>query len=407
MMKRVVFIITILILLIPSLCFAETYSVQTATYSLVAKKYALRHFDYLKKLLKDSPELRVRLLKGKKYLVVRIGDFKSYKNALDFIKKLKGIVKDPFVLNNLKDNSMEILREEGTKKEKIAKKRKTSELIRKETLRKAKKENPRIEEKVVYTIEIENFNKVRNAIRKLKELKEIMPANVLTTLRVERHGDNYSLRIGAFKTYDEAKEFLKKYKEKISGLIIQAKYGPRGVVFSYSDMKDIKEAGEDVQTDEQKEVDQVIATVESQLDDEDFGRAAAVLREAVRKWPDNSELHALYGETLLNMGFATNAYREYKKAIEISPDVSEYHSGLGYSLLNIYMERAQQAIDAFKKALEIDPDNVDALEGLGTVYVSIDRKDLAEDIYLRLKELDPVSAKRLKDIIDSGIEIGQ
>ncbi len=361
----------------------------------------------MEKFIKDSPGLHVRLLKGKKYLVVRVGDFNSYKEALVFIKKLWGVVKDPFVLDNTKENEMEVLKEKGIEKVETVKNKGLKKSSTERVLNKPEKSKSRIEERVVYTIELQTYKKLRRAIKEYKRVEKILRKDDLKTLRLERHGDHYSLRVGAFNTYGEARSFLKDYKDKLNGLIIQAKYGPKGVVLSYKDTETIEESENKSEKGKQKEVEQIIATVESQLDDEDFGRAASVLREAVMRWPDNPELHALYGETLLNMGFTTNAYREYKKAIEISPDVSEYHSGLGYSLLNIYMEKAQQAIDAFKKALEIDPDNVDALEGLGTVYVSIDRRDLAEEIYQRLKELDPVAARRLRDVIDSGLQIGR
>ncbi len=406
-MKKAIFIIAVFLFLVPAYCFAKTYSVQTATYGLLAKTYALRHFDYMEKFIKDSPGLYVRLLKGKRYLVVRVGDFRSYKEALDFTKKLKSAVKDPFVLENTKENEMLVLKEKGIEKVETVKRKSLKKPFTESVITKPEKSKNSFEERVVYTIEIQTYQKLRQAIKEYKRVEKLLSKEDLKTLRIERHGDHYSLRVGAFSTYGEARGFLKNYKDRLKGLIIQAKYGPKGVVLSYKDTETIEENEDTSQRANQKEVEQIIATVESKLDDEDFGRAATLLRDAVKRWPENPELHALYGETLLNMGFATNAYREYKKAVELSPDVSEYHSGLGYSLLNIHMERAQQAIDAFKKALEIDPENVDALEGLGTVYVSIDRRDLAEEVYQRLKEIDPVSAKRLRDIIDSGLEIGQ
>ncbi|RMG69350.1 MAG: hypothetical protein D6710_09000 [Nitrospirae bacterium] len=408
-MKRgfLLFIITIFLSLFPVSAYTKSFSIQTATYALNARGYAERHFNFVKGLISERPELKVRLLKGKRYLVIRVGDFREYEEAKEFAKGLKTILNDPFILETEK-SGFELLRvfPEPVKEEvkgDVEKKAPLQSPSRTERAIKEKKPQAR----VVYTVELATFSRVREAIGEFNRIKGIVHPPVVKTLRIERHANHYSLRIGAFSSYEEARQFLQSYKERLKGIIIQAMYSSKGVVLSYQDTEKVSEQKEGATDREAEEVERVIVEVEQRLGNENFGEAAELLREAVRRWPENPELHALYGETLLNMGFAKNAYREYKRAIEISPDVSQYHSGLGYSLLNIYIERAQQAIDAFKKALEIDPENVDALEGLGTVYVSIDRRDLAEDIYNRLKELDPVAAKRLRDVIDSGLEIGR
>jgi tetratricopeptide (TPR) repeat protein len=107
------------------------------------------------------------------------------------------------------------------------------------------------------------------------------------------------------------------------------------------------------------------------------------------------------------MNAPDKAYDYYKKAAEISPDVPLYHTGAGVSLLGVYMEKAKASIDAFQKALQLDPNNVAALEGLGTVYVSIDRKNLARELHGRLKELDAGAAQRLNEMILYGVDWGQ
>ncbi len=388
------------------------YSIQTATYSLTAQRYARRHYDFIKKEFAQKNALPVRLLKGNKYLVIRLGWFKEFKEAKEVLAKVKTLISDAFVLKIKQNEGLEVVasyvknertQKEAKKKSSEGKTEKVKEEKTKKDVKEAtlKKEIPR----VIYTIEVGTYSRLKEAINELKAISEQLGKEMLDSLRIERHGMNYSLRIGIFNTYKDAEEFLAS-RASLKGVVVQSRYSKEKVVFSYADTR-VGEGVEDAEglRRQEEEIELFISDVEERLENEDFGEAARLLREAVKRWPENPEIHALYGETLLNMGFAKSAYRQYKKAIELSPDVSEYHSGLGYSLLNIYIQRAQESIEAFQKALEIDPDNVDALEGLGTVYVSIDRKDLAEEIYRRLLELDPVAAKGLRDLIDSGLDI--
>jgi tetratricopeptide (TPR) repeat protein len=159
--------------------------------------------------------------------------------------------------------------------------------------------------------------------------------------------------------------------------------------------------------EKERAIDSLIESADNYLNTAEYGKAAEILRKGIAQWPDNPDLYALYGETLLYLGYPEKALEKYKKATKLSPDVPDFHAGVGYSLLNIYLDRAKASIEAFKKALEIDPDNINALEGLGIVYASIDRKDLATDIYYRLKELDPDAAERLNNVIQNGIDWGE
>jgi Flp pilus assembly protein TadD len=86
------------------------------------------------------------------------------------------------------------------------------------------------------------------------------------------------------------------------------------------------------------------------------------------------------------------------------PNAPEYHAGSGFSLLNIYVDRAKQSMEAFEKALALDPHNVDALEGLGIVYASTGQRAQAEGLHERLRQLDGDAAARLSEYIRWGID---
>lgn len=158
--------------------------------------------------------------------------------------------------------------------------------------------------------------------------------------------------------------------------------------------------------DDKKEFNKLIDDVSINFYNQEYGKAGELLRKGLARWPDDPNLHGWYGAILLSTGSPDKAYEEYQKAAELLPDVPEFHAGVGHSLLNIYIDRAQRSIAAFKKALALDPNNVSALEGLGIIYVSIDKKHLAREIYDRLQKIDQNAAERLNQFILWGLDWG-
>lgn len=154
-------------------------------------------------------------------------------------------------------------------------------------------------------------------------------------------------------------------------------------------------------------LDKLIEDVSVQFNNKDYKKASELLKKGLEKWPDDPDLHAWYGATLLDSGSPDKAYKEYRKAAELMPDVPDFHAGMGHSLLDSYIDRAKNSVTAFKRALEIDPDNVSALEGLGIVYVSMGNKLLAAEIYQHLREVDKEAATRLNEFIIWGLDWGE
>jgi tetratricopeptide (TPR) repeat protein len=154
-------------------------------------------------------------------------------------------------------------------------------------------------------------------------------------------------------------------------------------------------------------LNKLIEDVSVRFDNKDYKKASELLKKGLEKWPDDPNLHAWYGATLLDSGSPETAYEEYRKAAELMPDVPDFHAGMGHSLLDSYIDRAKNSVTAFRKALEIDPDNVSALEGLGIVYVGMGKKFLATEIYEHLKGIDKNAAARLNEFIMWGIEWGE
>ena len=101
---------------------------------------------------------------------------------------------------------------------------------------------------------------------------------------------------------------------------------------------------------------------------------------------------------LLKIDKPLEALNYLKKATELSPDVPDYHNGLGYSFF--FLDRYGEAIDEFNKAISNDPGHLDALTGLGITYVQINDKGKAMDIYNRIRKVDSKTSRQLLAVIE-------
>ncbi len=270
-----------------------------------------------------------------------------------------------------------------------------------------------------------------------ESLSDILDEKERDHLRIERGSKFLFVKVGKFDSYSEANILLEKIKETVSDAFILKEEGLKknNIVQMYkqpsasknakeekqisgkhspaaesSDARDSKKpeytviiTGKNEPEEQKQRTELLLNDVSKQYYKGDYGKAADLLRLGIEQWPDNPDLYAWYGAALLNMKNPENALQQYRRAAEMSPDVSDYHSGAGVSLIYIYMDKAKESINAFKKALELDPKNVSALEGLGFVYVSIGKKDLANEIYNRLAAIDKEAAKRLYLSITRGI----
>src|SRR5206468_2721260 len=99
-------------------------------------------------------------------------------------------------------------------------------------------------------------------------------------------------------------------------------------------------------------------------------RAGLAAERALRLAPDLAEAHFARGVLLSSVAgrFAPGpAIREYRRALELNPNLARAHQNLG----NIYLHRGllDKAVDEFRATLAIDPANYGATRRLGIVLV--------------------------------------
>lgn len=417
-----------------SYAFEEYYTIQTGTYTAVALSHANRHFDSLVQKMKGTDLDFFRLIRTSKYFVVRLGRFDGFSDALTGLEAVKQFVADAFILKESDNADVSIVRA-FSKRGPVAgadKNKKEQEPFSKAESQIVTRESPALPQKdEYYTVITGEFRDKDKADAQYEKLSRTLIKKHLSGLRIEKAGKSFTVSLGKFTDHNAAGKFMKAIRHLLPDAEVVRIRGGQGELVRLYDVPAATPAADEKSAAGQKERDEVnkeqsnnrpagvyvpigaekfedvLNNISSKYYDQQYEEAAELLRRGIEQWPDKADLYAWYGATLLNMKSPEKAYEIYNKAVELSPDVPDYHAGAGYSLLSIYMERAKASIEAFGKALQLDPDNVDALEGLGIVYVSIDKKELAKDILIRLIDIDADAAKRLNAIITHGVEWGQ
>lgn len=76
------------------------------------------------------------------------------------------------------------------------------------------------------------------------------------------------------------------------------------------------------------------------------------------------------------------ALKDFKKAVDLSPQMHRAYNGLGYAFRKT--GDYKRALENYDKALKISPDFADAIEYRGEAYLGLNRTDEAKQAYLTL-----------------------
>ena len=288
----------------------------------------------------------------------------------------------------------------------------------------------------LYTVQAGSFpiNDLTGAGRRFMLLSEKLGRKLGADLRIEQAEKRFLVRVGQFSSAAAAQNLLKKVSQSVPGAGLSReridKFWQNPVLIAYDEksfmqsrksleaslMKAPKDhVGGQTTLSEQKQntipKSQEVGGADALLDEisqlygsYNYENATELIRQGIRRWPHQPEFYGWNGATLLDTGRPDEALIQYRKAAELMPNVPEYHAGSGFSLLNIYVDRAKQSIEAFEKALSLDPDNINAIEGLGIVYASTGQRVQAEKLHKRLRQLDGDAAARLSEYIRWGID---
>lgn len=239
----------------------------------------------------------------------------------------------------------------------------------------------------IYTIQTGSFISIAPAQKQFDSIVQGLNEKELDYLRIEKIGKFYSVRLGKFEDYATAKKFLQAIKPQLSTAIIMKAY-----IIDERTVRLYKKSPSAVGSLEEQ-----IKIISDLVDKEDYEGALEVIKIEMLARPESPELNGWYGAVLLRMNDPAKAIKYLRKAAKLSPEVSDYHNGVGYSLF--FLGRLDEAIDEFNKAVTLNPAHIDALTGLGIAYAKIGKKDKAIDVYNKLKDVDRDTANNLLKII--------
>jgi len=121
--------------------------------------------------------------------------------------------------------------------------------------------------------------------------------------------------------------------------------------------------------------------------------AASALNAIALLAPDSARMHLIIAEHLVNEGDRDGAIVQYRKVLELAPQLPGAHFELAEALLqkSKTVREREEAEEAFKAELALDPGNVNALCRLGDLYLSAGtaRLDEAYQSYDRAVQLQP------------------
>jgi Flp pilus assembly protein TadD/serine/threonine protein kinase len=117
------------------------------------------------------------------------------------------------------------------------------------------------------------------------------------------------------------------------------------------------------------------------------GEAEAVLRDLVRRQPDNPETHLILGNALTDQKKLTEAEAAYRKAIDLQPDFASAYNNLGRALGK--QKKPVEAEAAFRKAIQLQHDNAFAYNNLGVALRNRGKLVEAEAAWRKAIDLQP------------------
>ena len=270
----------------------------------------------------------------------------------------------------------------------------------------------------IYTIQTGSFSDIKPAQNQFDSIVQGLNEKQLDYLRIEKIGNFYSVRLGKFEDNAVAEKFLEGVKPHFPTAIVRDAYFiEERIVKIYKpslqgkpkveeepisspvpDKTKPPAAEKPVEAKKAEPLEKQIKIISDLVDKKDFEKALEVIKTEIATRTDSPEINGWYGAVLLKMNRPANAITYFQRAAELSPEVSDYHNGIGYCLF--YLNRFNEAISEFNKVLTLDPAHIDALTGLGATYIKIGKKDNAMDIYNKLKNLDTDTANKLLKVIE-------
>ncbi|MBL7032012.1 MAG: tetratricopeptide repeat protein [Nitrospira sp.] len=267
----------------------------------------------------------------------------------------------------------------------------------------------------IYTIQTGSFPGATEAGQQYDFIMNKLNKQEIDYLRIEKVGKFYAVRLGKFENYPDSEKLYRAVKIHVSKAVIMKAYMKNErIIKLYTGLSSVNKQGVKEKTalvpektkprttekaenhEKEMALKEKIAKIKSLVEKNAFNSALDLLKAEIAAQPDHPDLNAWIGMVLIKMNQPLEAQKYLRKATELSPNVSDYHNGLGYSLY--FLKKYDEAIYEFNKSISIDPEHLDALVGLYMVYAETGNKEKNLEIYDRLKDLDKETSDKLLKI---------
>lgn len=124
--------------------------------------------------------------------------------------------------------------------------------------------------------------------------------------------------------------------------------------------------------------------------------ANALLQPLLKKHPATHEVCHVASGLSANLRESDRAIYYAHRAIELAPDVPEYHAALGSLLLG--QDKNHEALDALNAALAINPDLLHAIVALGTAHMQLGNLSQARGRFTHALARDPANRQAANNL---------
>jgi tetratricopeptide (TPR) repeat protein len=417
------------------------HTIQVSSFKTVTS--AEKQYDEIVETLNEEDLDNLRVEKIGKFYSVRVGKFNNSNDAKKSLKKIRSSLPQAAVMTAyIKDERIVSIYERpaGAVVKDEVQQKPVSILVPDKTV-------PVIAEKIAereefYTVQISSFKNVTSAQKQYDEIVETLNEEDLDNLRVEKIGKFYSVRVGKFNNSSDAKKSLEKIRSSQPQATVMTAYFKDERIIRIYESQAVAVVEEEVQEkpvsvsvpdktapevakkikpqekpvsipvredtvpvvtekiakkEEPRSLKEITFTISSLVEKNDFNSALEMIKKEIAAKPEHPDLNAWHGMVLLKMDRPLEAMKYLRKATELSPEVSDYHNALAYSLY--FLKKYDGAVDAFNKAINLEPVHVDALTGLCIVYTAKGEKEKATEIFNKIKDVDRETSDKLLKMI--------
>ncbi len=118
---------------------------------------------------------------------------------------------------------------------------------------------------------------------------------------------------------------------------------------------------------------------------------ARAISDLVREAPGSARLHQVTAELLVSEGDYPRAVRQYRKALELAPQLPGANRALAVAILNSSPDEAgiREAQQALERELSLNPRDAESVYQMGEISWRRGNEDAALELYAKAVELQP------------------